>query len=636
MMDQAAAIARAVQALLAAQQVRGHWQGPLEAHANMEAELIFLHRLLGRDEGDLDRRLADRLLELQRPDGGWPLGPGARGDLSVAIEAYYALRLAGHAAAEPVLVRAREFVLAGGGLAAAAVSTRLWLALFGQYPWVGVPAFPVEMVLLPPWSPLNIYALASWMRTAIVPAALLLAHRDAIVVRDAPAVSELWVHPPRPGDLGFARSPELVTWRNAFLALERALRAVAGSPWEPLRRRAVARAIEWLLRHQDAHGQWGGNLPATVYALLALHAVGFAPDHPVMVSGLAGAHDFLIEQGQTLIAQPALSATHDTALAVRALLDAGLDPAHPALGRAADWLLGAQIFRPGDWAVARPALDPGGWSGGSANDWYPETAASAEVLAVLAALPVAGTPAGRRALAYGLNWTLGMQSRAGGWAVCDPDGPAGFLAELPFAEGETVTDGPTADVTGQVLSLLAVAGFGPGFGRARQACTFLRRTQGGDGGWSGRSGPVHATWCALAGLAAMNDHQSDDQHAGLGRRAVEWLLARQHADGGWHEPLPAGDTAVASSPTHTAWAILALLAAGGEQQGAVERGVAWLVGAQAADGTWEERTGTAPGFGRCPAHRQQLAAVCYPLMALGRYRARAPGAAPAGHAGGSD
>ncbi len=611
------AIVRATTVLLDQQQSRGHWQGVLEAHASMEAALIFLHRLLGRDEAALDRRLADRLLALQQADGAWGLGTQGPPDLSVTIEAYYALRLVGHAADEPALVRARDVVLAHGGPAAAVLSTRLWLALFGQCPWTGVPALPVEMILLPPWAPLNVYTLASWMRTAIVPVALLLAHRDALVVRDPPAVPELWGgQPPRPEALRFRRSSALITWRNAFLAFERALGVLGGHPWEPVRRRAVARAIEWLLRHQDANGQWGGNLPATVYALVALHGIGFAPDHPVMVSGVAGAHDFLVEHERSLVAQPSLSATRDTVLAVQALLAAGTAPDHPALTRAADWLVTSQIFRPGDWAVARPGLEPGGWTSGLANDWYPETDLTGQALAAVANLPVAGTPLGRRSLAYGVNWMLGMQSLPGGWAVSDPDGPAAFLAELPFAEGATVTDGPAADVTGQALVGLAAGGFGLELGRARRACEFLRRVQHADGSFGGRAGALHATWCALAGLAAIGE----DLRAPAVRRAVDWLVGGQRDDGGW------GDHG-SSSPVRTAWAVLGLLAAGAGDHAGVAGGIAWLVRAQRADGTWDEPAGTAPGFGRCPLHRQQVACVAYPLLALGRYRARAPRAA---------
>src|SRR5207249_12309415 len=111
------------------------------------------------------------------------------------------------------------------------------------------------------------------------------------------------LRPPTPAALAFGRSAELLTTRSLFLALDRTLKIVGRSPWKPFRRRAVARAIEWILRHQDKNGQWGGIQPAMLNSVLALHAVGFAPDHPAMVSGVHGVDDFLVECEGTLMYQ---------------------------------------------------------------------------------------------------------------------------------------------------------------------------------------------------------------------------------------------------------------------------------------------------------------------------------------------
>src|SRR5262249_28124544 len=143
------AIGRATQYLLVTQHARGYWHAPLEANVTMEAEYVFFNRLLGRAKPDLDRRMAERLVALQQADGSWPLYAGGPGNISTTIEAYFALRLVGLPPAEPALARARDFILAQGGLARAGVFTRIWLAYFGQFPWAGVPAMPVELVLLP-------------------------------------------------------------------------------------------------------------------------------------------------------------------------------------------------------------------------------------------------------------------------------------------------------------------------------------------------------------------------------------------------------------------------------------------------------------------------------------------------------
>ena len=70
----------------------------------------------------------------------------------------------------PALRRARDFIRAHGGLARAGVFTRIFLALLRPVSrGAGLPAMPVELVLLPPWFPLNIYAMSSWARETVVP-----------------------------------------------------------------------------------------------------------------------------------------------------------------------------------------------------------------------------------------------------------------------------------------------------------------------------------------------------------------------------------------------------------------------------------------------------------------------------------
>src|SRR5438552_14762232 len=282
----AQAITRAGQYPFSTQHARGYWHAPLEANVTMEAEYVFFNRLLGRTRPDVERRLAERLLALQQADGSWPIYHRGPGSLSTTIEAYFALKLVETDAREPALARARDFILGQGGLARAGVFTRMWLAYFNQFPWAGVPSMPVELVLLPPWFPVNIYAMSSWARGTVVPLTLLTAHRPSVRIPAEAAVPELWVRPPTRDDVAFARSPELVTTRNFFLAVDRALKTLGPVRWRPIRRRAVARAIEGILRPQDSNGPGGGSQPALGNAVLVLHAVGFAADHPVMMSGI--------------------------------------------------------------------------------------------------------------------------------------------------------------------------------------------------------------------------------------------------------------------------------------------------------------------------------------------------------------
>jgi len=620
-----AAIGRSQGAFLRQQHREGFWHAPLEANVAMDAQYIILNRFMGRRMTRVDRRIVDHMLSTQADDGSWPLYADGPGHSSNTIEAYFALKLAGLSADEPALRRAREFVLTHGGLAKAGVFTRTFLAYFGQFPWHGLPAMPVELVLLPPWFPINIYAMSSWARETVVPLTVLMAKRPRVSVAATESVQELWCRPPTAADLAFARSPELFTWRNAFLALDAVLKALGRSPWKPFRRRALQRAEQWILARQDVNGGWGGIQPPMVNCVMALHALGYPDSHPAIVNGLQAIDDFVMANGDALFFHPCISPTWDTALMAKALLHSGMPPEHPALIRAAEWLIGQQIFKPGDWSVYNPDLDPGGWAFEFANDWYPDVDDSAVILMVLKRIAARDAQRTDRAVAAGLNWTLGMQSRNGGWGAFDTDNHSEFLNRIPFADMEAMIDPPTEDLTGRLLEIMGTYGYDLRFNRARRAREFLLRSQRADGSWWGRWGVnfIYGTWSVLAGLRAIGD----DLHGQHIRRAVSWLKAHQNPDGGWGETIASYDDEAlagrgASTASQTAWAILGLLAGENGLTPEVLRGATYLLDRQRRDGEWDETLFTGTGFPRHFYLRYDMYRNYFPLMALGGVRRR--------------
>jgi squalene-hopene/tetraprenyl-beta-curcumene cyclase len=623
-----AAIARSHAAFLRQQHRDGFWHAPLEANVSMDAQYIFLNRFMGRQPTRVDRRIVDHMLAAQSDDGSWPLYAGGPGHVSDTIEAYFALKLAGMSADAPPLQRARAFIRAHGGLARAGVFTRTFLAYFGQFPWSGLPAMPVELVLLPPRFPINIYALSSWARETVVPLTVLMAQRPQVPIDAAEGVSELWLRPPTRADLGFPRSPELFSWRNAFLALDAVLQVLGRSAWKPLRRRALQRAEAWILERQDRNGGWGGIQPPMVNCVMALRALGYPDSHPAVVKGLQAIDDFVMAEGDRLFFQPCISPTWDTALMCKALLESGVRADHPALIRAADWLVDNQIFKPGDWSVYNPDLEPGGWAFEFANDWYPDVDDSAVILMVLKRIASHDQRRIDGAVAAGLNWTLGMQSRNGGWGAFDTDNDSEFLNRIPFADMEAMIDPPTEDLTGRLLEMMGTYGYDLRFNRAKRARAFLLETQRADGAWWGRWGVnfIYGTWSALAGLRAIGD----DLQAPHIRRAVHWLKAHQNADGGWGETIASyDDERLAgrgdSTASQTAWAILGLLAGEDGISPEVARGAAYLVDRQRRDGEWDESLFTGTGFPRHFYLRYDMYRNYFPLMALGGVRQRLAG-----------
>jgi squalene-hopene/tetraprenyl-beta-curcumene cyclase len=637
----ALALERARSHLASLQQQGGWWRGELETNVTMDAEDLLMREFLGIRTAAETAAAARWIRGEQRPDGTWGNYRGAPGDLSTTIEAYLALRLAGDTPAQPHMARAARWVRAQGGVEQARVFTHIWLALFGLWSWERVPAVPPEMVLLPSWVPLNIYDFACWARQTVMAIALVSAHRPVRPLgveldelrSGRPASGSAQGFAPAPGSESEpgpasrsasapASAPSSVARSRvarAFGLLDRVLHTYERHPLRPLRRFAVTRATDWVLRRQEANGGWGGIQPPWVYSILALHLGGMALEHPVLARALRGLEDFLIEDERGRRLEACQSPVWDTALAMIALHDAGAEPDDPALVAAAEWLIGKQILAGGDWQVRRPDLAPGGWAFEFANDGYPDIDDTAESLIALHRTRIPDEARRRAAIERGLRWMIGMQSRDGGWGAFDAENTRTLIAELPFFDFGAVIDPPSADVTAHVVEALALLGHGAGES-ARRGVAWLRAAQEDDGSWFGRWGVNHV-YGVGAVLPALIAAGVDPAEPCI-RRAVSWLEAHQNEDGGWGEDCrsyvdPAWVGRGASTASQTGWALLALHAAG-ERSPAPARGLCYLTETQTEAGTWDEPWHTGTGFPGDFYLNYHLYRLVFPLTALGR------------------
>jgi squalene-hopene/tetraprenyl-beta-curcumene cyclase len=615
------ALQRACEHLLALQDGAGWWKAELETNVTMDAEDLLLREFLGIREARETAAAAVWIRSQQRADGTWANFAGGPGDLSTTIEAYVALRLAGDEPGAPHMSRAAAWVRAHGGLQRARVFTHLWMAMFGLWSWEDVPVVPPEVMLLPSWVPLNIYDFACWARQTIVALSLVIAHRPC---RPLPfGIDELR------GAQAWRRPSGTSGWSRMLARLDRGLHAYERRPLGLLRRLAMAHAERWIVRRQEADGSWGGIQPPWVYSIIALHLGGMPLDHPVIHRALEGLEGFVIEDERGRRLEACQSPVWDTALAVIALTDAGFAGDHPAILSAADWLLDEQVLGAGDWQVRRPRLEPGGWSFEFANDVYPDVDDTAEVALALLRVEHPDRERVRTAIDRGTGWLLGMQSSDGGWGAFDADNIEALARLLPFCDFGEVIDDPSADVTAHALELLAALGRA-GDPDAIRGLRWLLGAQEADGSWFGRWGVNYVYGCGAAVPALVA--AGVDPSTPPVRRAVRWLQEHQNEDGGWGEDCRSYDDEAwrgrgESTPSQTAWALLALEAAG-ERSDAVARGVRWLVESQRPDGTWDEPWHTGTGFPGDFYINYHLYRLVFPIMALGRTLGRdAPPAA---------
>ncbi len=607
-------IARARDALARYRQPDGHFLFALEADATIPAEYVLLEHFLDRIDAGLEAKIAVHLRAIQGGHGGWPLFHDGAFDLSASVKAYYALKAIGDPVDAPHMAKARAAILAAGGAERSNVFTRAQLALFGQVPWRAVPVMPLEIMHLPLWFPFHLSKVSYWSRTVIVPLLVLMALRPVARNPRNVDVQELFRTPPDE-IRDWIRGPYRSAWGRFFKCVDSVLRVA--QPVFPARgrKRAIGKAVRFVTERLNKDDGLGGIYPAIANSVMMLDTLGYPPAHPDAAIAWRAVRKLLVIEPDRAWCQPCLSPVWDTGLAGHALAELG-----ESTDAACAWLRERQILDVvGDWAVRRPGLRPGGWAFQYENPHYPDVDDTA-VVAML--LHRNGDPAYAQAIERAREWIVGMQSSDGGWGAFEPENTHHHLNHIPFADHGALLDPPTADVTARCVSFLAQIGMPASDPVMARALAYLRREQEAEGSWFGRWGTnyIYGTWsvlCALnvAGVAA-------DEPAV--RRAVAWLVSVQAEDGGWGEDeetyrdAPHGRYKE-STPSHTAWALLGLMAAGEVDHPAVARGIDWLTRQQRDDGEWDELPYNAVGFPRVFYLRYHGYRRYFPLMALARY-----------------
>jgi squalene-hopene/tetraprenyl-beta-curcumene cyclase len=634
-------IDRATHALFDQQKPDGHFVFELEADSTIPAEYVLLVHWLGETPDlELERRIGVYLRRMQGEHGGWPLFDGGRLNISASVKAYFALKMIGDGPNARHMVRAREAILAHGGAARSNVFTRSLLALYGAIPWRSVPVMPVEILLLPRWFPFHIAKISYWARTVLVPLTVLNALRPPARNPRQVGIPELFCTAPDSVRGGPNGEHHRFPWSQIFRAVDRVLQVI--EPHFPAgpRRRAIQKAVQFTVERLNGVDGLGAIFPAMANSVMMFDALGYRADHPDRAAARRSVDRLLVIKDHEAYCQPCVSPVWDTALAAHTLLEVGGEQAASRAVRALQWLRPRQVLDTvGDWAMTRPRVRPGGWAFQYNNPHYPDIDDTAVVvMAMDRAARESRLPNGvdfDTAVARGVEWVLGVQSRNGGFGAFDADNDYDYLNHIPFSDHGALLDPPTADVTARCVSMLAqLAPRGRTAARAlRRAMRFLRRTQEADGSWYGRWGMnyIYGTWSALCALNAAGV----DSEAAEVERAVQWLVSIQNPDFGWgedgesykihyrgYEPAP-------STGSQTAWALLGLMAAGRVDHPAVERGVRYLQRTQGSDGFWPETRFTATGFPRVFYLRYHGYSKFFPLWALARYRnLRAAGSRP--------
>ncbi|MCC5638814.1 squalene--hopene cyclase [Nostoc sp. CHAB 5844] len=618
------AIASSQKYLLSMQYPAGFWWAELESNVTITAEVVLLHKIWGTDKTRPLHKVETYLRSQQRQHGGWELFYDDGGELSTSVEAYMALRLLGVPATDPAMIRARDFILQRGGISKTRIFTKLHLALIGCYDWRGIPSLPPWIMLLPPAFPVNIYEMSSWARSSTVPLLIVCDSKPVFLVDPTITLDELYAEGVDQVQYELLRQGD---WTDLFLTLDQGFKLAESLNLVPFREEGIKAAEKWILERQEATGDWGGIIPAMLNSMLALRCLGYDQADPIVERGFQAIDNFVIETEDNYCVQPCISPVWDTAWVIRALIDSGVAPDHPAIVQAGEWLLQKQILDYGDWAVKNHQGKPGAWAFEFDNRFYPDVDDTAVVIMALHLAKLPHESLKQAAIARALNWVASMQCQAGGWAAFDLNNDQEWLNAIPYGDLKAMIDPNTADVTARVIEMLGACNLSIDSRNLERALSYLLAEQEPEGCWFGRWGVnyIYGTSGVLSALALINPQKYQQQI----EQGAAWLVGCQNSDGGWGETCrtyndPSLKGQGRSTASQTAWALIGLIAAG-EATGkfsmaVIERGIDYLVSTQKPDGTWFEADFTGTGF---PCHfylKYHMYQQYFPLIALGRYQ----------------
>jgi squalene-hopene/tetraprenyl-beta-curcumene cyclase len=617
------AIRKSADALLSRQTSEGFWWADLRADSTLESDYILMELWLHPPVNGIwnpptrpkIERAVEAILERQLDDGGFNIYLNGPSEVNASIKAYFALKVASVPISDSRMQRLRRRILEMGGLQAANSYVRMNLGFFGLFPRDACPSVPPEIILLPFQF---IYQMSSWTRAIVLPLAIVHAANPCRPVPAGFNVEELFLqgapmHPER--DLSF------FTWRNCFLALDRFLKFWERISPGVIRRYAIQKCAEWMIEHLNYSDGLGAIYPAMQYAVMALDVLGYGPEHPLRIEAEKQFNNLMVDDERGFYMQPCFSPIWDTAIAAFALAETENVPT-AALRRSADWMLSKEIRRQGDWSVKCPDVEPSGWAFEFNNEYYPDVDDTAMVLLALDKSRASDEAKQRACQKRAVNWLLSMQGKDGGWAAFDVDNNWKILSHVPFADHNAMLDPSCPDITGRVMEALMCSGLTENHPAIQRGVKYLINAQEQDGSWYGRWGVnyIYGTFLAVRGLraAGVNENEPSIQ------RGIEFIRAYQNRDGGWGESCASYDenrfVQSASTPSQTAWAILALLAGGDLRSESLYNGVDYLTRTQRPDGNWDEDYCTGTGFPRVFYLAYYDYRNTFPLLALSAFR----------------
>lgn len=573
--------------LLGLRRSNGSWQIPAYLGPVYICQFYLMSRWAGLKSNIDEKYFRELILSRQLSDGSWfqiKDVNAIRGELNVTILKYWTLKAMGVPLDSPPMIKAREYILKNGGLAKAEIFLVAILALFGITPWDDVPATPYISFL--EHMPMNYLSFAHWAKPHMLPLAYLCrvrAHKD---------MGENF----RLEELKLERDKKIIEPRK--------------KP-HPIVDRWI---IKKLLSKQGSFGSWNGYTTSTIFSLVALS--DFKSQTTLLqkeiaeatTKGLRFLNDLYFNENNCAYLGISCDGTYwETILTTTSLLSSGFTP--EKLAAPLEFIAGKQMSNGGMPYGMDFQTDPD----------VDDTSASV-VLWSLAGKKYEGQS--KKAV----SWLMKRQNSDGGWGAFNKNNRNNPLLNFflkGYGEVESLFDYSSADCTGHVLEAMALHGYNAkNSATAKKAIQYLKDKQKESGAWTGRwaLNTVFGTSVSIIGLLAACENVNESYI----QKALNFLTGKQNPDGGFGEStLSYSDekwSAVGqSTPTQTAWVLMALVKAGAENSTSAEKSAQFLISYFKEHGKWFDPSVTATGHPGQAYMHYSVYAPAFPVIALSHF-----------------
>lgn len=601
----------------------GSWNYPFETGMKTDAYMIILLRSLEIDDEELIQSLVNRILSMQEEDGSWKLYKDEEhGNLSATIEANYALLYSGYRTKDdPEIIAAKQQIFAMGGMEKSHLLTKVLLTLTGQYKWPAFFPVPVEIMLLPPSFPINLYHVSLYSRIHNVPLLILADKKFRLKTKQSPDLGDLFLTREDSDDdyLYWYRNNQ---WHHLLNFIQNELKKIIGFPSQ-MHALAIKQAENYMLKRIEPDGTFYSFISSTFLMIFALLSLGYKKNDPIITNAISGLKSMATKiKGQTHM-QFTTANVWNTSLISYSLQAADIPSTDPMIQKANHYLRSRQHTRNGDWSIHNPNITPGGWGFSHINTINPDvddTTASMRAIMDMAK----SDPRYRQGWDRGINWLLSMQNHDGGWAAFEKNVYHPLLKFIPIQGIEyLLADPSTADLTGRTLEFIGnYTNLYRKHPAIKNGVNWLVKHQEKNGSWFGRWGIcyIYGTWAAVTGMVGTG---ISTNHPSI-QKALKWLRGIQNPDGGWGESCNSDKNRIytpleKSTVTQTAWALDTLISCANEPTPEMEAGVQFLIEASnQKDWTHDYPKGQAlPGAIYFHYHSYDY---IFPLLALSNYR----------------